>query len=88
MPLVTITILQGRPVEKIERMIASVSEAIADSLDAPIESVRIVVNEMAEHQYGIGGKPWPQVRAERAAGANAVAPQPIPDDRVSTADGS
>lgn len=69
MPLVTINIMQGRPVEKVEGMITAVSQAIAESLDAPIESVRIVVNEMAEHQYGIGGKPWPQIKAEREAAA-------------------
>lgn len=72
MPLVTISIMQGRPPERIEAMIRSVSAAIAESLDAPIETVRIVVNEMQEHQYGIGGKPWPQVKAERAAAAAAA----------------
>lgn len=75
MPLVTISIMNGRPVEQIEQMIRSVSEAIAGSLDAPIETVRIVVTEMADHQYGIGGKPWPQIKAERAAAAAADPPQ-------------
>lgn len=69
MPLVTINIMEGRPKEKIEKMISSVSEAIADSLDADINSVRIMVNEMSEHQYGVGGKPWRVVKAERAAAA-------------------
>lgn len=68
MPLVSITLMQGRPPEKIEKMIGAVSEAIADSLEAPIASVRIVVNEMAEHQYGVGGKPWRVVAEERARG--------------------
>jgi phenylpyruvate tautomerase PptA (4-oxalocrotonate tautomerase family) len=27
--------------------------------------VRVVVNEMQPHQYGVGGKPWPQVLQER-----------------------
>jgi 4-oxalocrotonate tautomerase len=72
MPLVYINIMEGRPTEKIEKMISSVSEAIADSLDADINSVRIMVNEMAEHQYGVGGKPWSVVKAERAAAAEAA----------------
>ena len=67
MPLVYINIMEGRPKEKIEKMIASVSEAISESLEADISSVRIMVNEMAEHQYGVGGKPWRIVKAERAA---------------------
>ncbi len=65
MPLVHIDLLEGRPLERIERMIAEVSEAIATSLDTSIESVRVVVNEMKPHQYGVGGKAWPVVLEER-----------------------
>lgn len=65
MPLVHIDLMEGRPQERIERMIATVSQAIAVTLDAPIESVRIVVNEMKPHQYGVGGKAWPVVLEER-----------------------
>jgi len=73
MPLVSINIMEGRPPEKIEKMITAVSEAIADSLEAPIASVRIMVNEMQEHQYGVGGKPWRVVREERARAAEQEA---------------
>lgn len=71
MPLVYINLMKGRPHEKIEKMISAVSDAIADSLEADINTVRIMVNEMDEHQYGIGGKPMRVVRAERAARAAA-----------------
>lgn len=67
MPLVYINLMEGRSHEKIEKMIAAVSEAIATSLEAPIDTVRIMVNEMAPHQYGLGGKPWRVVKAEREA---------------------
>ncbi len=72
MPLVTINIMEGRPKENIEKMISTVSEAIADSLQTDINSVRIMVNEMVEHQYGVGGKPWRVVKAERAAATEAA----------------
>ncbi len=65
MPIVHIDLVEGRPPERIERMIRAVSEAMATSLDAPIDNVRVVVNEMAPHQFGVGGKPWPEVAAER-----------------------
>lgn len=65
MPLVHIDLMEGRQPERIERMITEVSEAIARSLEAPIETVRIVINEMQPHQYGIGGRPWTIVREER-----------------------
>ena len=67
MPLVHINIMQGRPPEKIERMIGAVSEAIAESLEADIATVRVMVHEMQPHQYGIGGRPWRVVAEERAA---------------------
>lgn len=65
MPLVYINLMKGRDPEKIERMIAAVSESIATTLDSPIESVRIMINEMEDHQYGVGGKSWGVVRKER-----------------------
>lgn len=67
MPLVYINLMKGRPPEKIEAMIKGVSEAIADTLEADINSVRVMVNEMEDHQYGVGGKPIRQVQAEREA---------------------
>jgi 4-oxalocrotonate tautomerase len=72
MPLVHIDMMKGRPPEKVEAMITAVSEAIAGSLDADIATVRVVVNEMEPHQYGIAGKPWSQVAEER----RRVAEQP------------
>lgn len=65
MPLVYINLMEGREPDRIEGMIRSVSEAIASSLGDPIDNVRVMVNEMKEHQYGVGGKPIRQVRAER-----------------------
>lgn len=65
MPLVHIDMMKGRPPEAIGSMITAVSEAIAETLDAPIGTVRVIVNEMEPHQYGVGGKPWPEVVEER-----------------------
>ncbi len=67
MPIVTITLMKGRPPEKIQDMTRAVSHAIADAIDAPIETVRVMVTEMEEHQYAIGGRPVAEVKAERAA---------------------
>lgn len=69
MPIVTIQLLRGRPPEKIQDMIRGVSLAIAEAIDAPIGTVRVMVNEMEEHQYGVGGRPITEVKAERARAA-------------------
>ena len=71
MPIITVNLLEGRPPEKIEKMITEVSEAAASSLDAPIETVRVMVNEMPAHTFGIGGRPASVVIAERRAAASA-----------------
>jgi 4-oxalocrotonate tautomerase len=67
MPLVYINLMEGRPPEKIEKMITAVSDAISTSLEAPLDTIRVMVYEMQPHQYGVGGKPWRAVKAEREA---------------------
>lgn len=69
MPIVQINLVEGRTPEQLASMIDGVSHAIADALDAPIATVRIMVNEMQPHQYGVGGDPWPVVLAHREAAA-------------------
>ena len=73
MPIVTITLMKGRPPEKIQDMTRAVSRAIADAIDAPIETVRVMVTEMEEHQYAVGGRPIAEIKAERAAAAREEA---------------
>ena len=72
MPIITVNLLEGRSTENIEKMITRVSEAAASSLDAPIETVRVMVNEMPAHTFGIGGRSASVVMAERRAVASAA----------------
>lgn len=55
MPIAVIHIMEGRSEEKKEMLIAEVSDAIARSLDAPLESVRVLIDEMPKQHFGIGG---------------------------------
>jgi 4-oxalocrotonate tautomerase len=75
-PIVTITLMKGRPPERIQDMTRAVSHAIADAIDAPVETVRVMVYEMDDHQYAVGGRPIAEVKAERArAGQQEAAPE-------------
>jgi len=56
MPIAQINILEGRTDEQKEALIREVSEAIVRSLDAPLESVRVIINEMPKQHFGIGGR--------------------------------
>lgn len=57
MPLAQITIIEGRSAEKKKKLIENVSIAISESLDAPIEAVRVLVQELPASHWGAGGKP-------------------------------
>lgn len=56
MPVAQINILEGRTDDQKEQLIQEVTLAISRSLDAPIESVRILLNEMPKQHFGIGGE--------------------------------
>lgn len=55
MPITTVHIMEGRTDEQKEAMIAAVTQALATTLDAPEETVRIIINEMPKQHFGIGG---------------------------------
>jgi 4-oxalocrotonate tautomerase len=55
MPIVQINILAGRDEGKKERMIAEVTDAICRSLEVRPETVRVMINEMPNTNFGIGG---------------------------------
>ncbi|MBN3787609.1 2-hydroxymuconate tautomerase [Burkholderia sp. Ac-20353] len=56
MPVAHLYILEGRDDDRKERLIAEVTEAIHRSLDAPVESVRVIITEMPKAHFGIGGQ--------------------------------
>lgn len=56
MPIMLVKIMQGRPPEKIEALIHALTEAAAATLDAPRESVRVLVEEVPKSHWGIAGQ--------------------------------
>lgn len=64
MPIAHIYILEGRTSKQKEDLITKVSTAIAKSLSAPVSSVRIIVSEMPEVNFGIGGQPASKVKKQ------------------------
>lgn len=56
MPIATLNIIEGRSDEKKEELIQKVTQAIHESIDAPIETIRVILNEMPKQHYGIAGK--------------------------------
>jgi 4-oxalocrotonate tautomerase len=56
MPIALIKILEGRSPEKKRRLIESVSLAMAESLEMPIDGVRVLIEEVPPDCWGRGGK--------------------------------
>ncbi len=57
MPIVQIQILEGRPVEKVKKLIGDVTDTVAESLEVPKERVRVLVTEVPKSHWGIAGTP-------------------------------
>lgn len=55
MPLINVQIMEGRPSEKIEKMLENITDAASESLDAPKENVRVIVQEIPKTHWAIGG---------------------------------
>lgn len=55
MPIITINLLEGRTDDQKERLIHQVTEACHQALDAPRDSVRIILTDMRKQHYGVGG---------------------------------
>lgn len=62
MPVVNIAMAQGRPSEKKEELIRSVTEAISMTLNIPKESVHIVLQEVPRENFGHGGIPLTKLK--------------------------
>lgn len=56
MPFIQINILKGRPPEKKERLIREVTDLVADILEAPVQNVRIMIQEVEPEHWGIAGE--------------------------------
>lgn len=71
MPVVQVTLTEGRSPETIRRMISTVTQALVDADVAPKENVRVLVNEIPAEHFAAGDT----TIAERRAGGPASAPE-------------
>ena len=63
MPIVTINMLEGRKVEQKKELIKRVTESISETLDSPPERIRIIIREIKNEDYGVGGLPVMEYRS-------------------------
>ena len=65
MPIVVCHLLSGRPTEVKEKLIKNLTTAVVDSLAAPVESVRIILQEMPPEHFGIAGLPFEKYKSKK-----------------------
>jgi 4-oxalocrotonate tautomerase len=61
-PLIQVTLLEGRSAEAKGALIRQLTEATVEAIAAPRESVRVILQEVPPAHWGVGG-------ASKAAGA-------------------
>jgi 4-oxalocrotonate tautomerase len=65
MPFVHIDLVRGRDKALLRRLIEEVSRVVAETLDTPIDRVRVVVSEVDPDLWGIGGVPYSVARGHQ-----------------------
>ncbi|MFR0713583.1 2-hydroxymuconate tautomerase family protein [Enterobacterales bacterium BD_CKDN230030183-1A_HGKHYDSX7] len=65
MPIAMLHIATGRSEEQKHALLVNVTQAIAVSLDAPLESIRVVIQEVPETHWAAGGVTLAERRASK-----------------------
>ncbi|MCZ4587593.1 tautomerase family protein [Rhodococcus opacus] len=63
MPLVEITLIEGRDTDLIGNLIRQVHETVRNALHAPEENIRIIVREVPPTHWAAGGRTIAERRA-------------------------
>ncbi len=54
MPFVEVTLVEGRSPDQLRHLISAVTAAVVESVDAPRESVRVVIREVPGTHFAAG----------------------------------
>lgn len=68
MPIISISIAAGRRPEQITALIREVTQAASVTLDAPLDTIKVIVTEVAHTHWGSGGQTLAEKRAAVPAG--------------------
>ncbi len=63
MPLVEITLIEGRTAEQKAALITEVTGAVERSISAPRDAIRVALRELPAEHWAIGGASIAEIRA-------------------------
>jgi len=66
MPYIHVTLTTGRTSDAKQSLMSAISHAVHDSIDVPLETVRVWITEVPVADMSIGGVPLDEVRRRRA----------------------
>ncbi len=67
MPLIQVSMAQGRSVEDKRAMMAAITDAVHRSIGAPLGSIRVWIHEFADTDFMAGGETLAERRAKESA---------------------
>ncbi|WP_020423980.1 tautomerase family protein [Cupriavidus sp. WS] len=67
MPIVRIDMIAGRDAETIKHCLQEVARTVHRTLGAPLNSIRVIANELPATHWAIGDKTRDEIDAEKAA---------------------
>lgn len=56
MPVIQVNLIKGRSEEQKQKLVEELTEACVKAIAAPKQSVRIIINEVSNENFGIGGE--------------------------------
>lgn len=56
MPLIEVSLVEGRSEAKIQNLINALTRATVEALDVPVDSVRVLVRELPATHWAAGGR--------------------------------
>ncbi|WP_281249423.1 4-oxalocrotonate tautomerase [Fictibacillus arsenicus] len=57
MPIIQVQVIEGRTDEQLSKLMDSLTNAAAECLDVKKEQVRVLIQEVPNKHWGVGGKP-------------------------------
>ena len=62
MPIMVVHMMEGRSEEQKAALIKALTDAAVESIGAPIESVRVMIQELPKENFGIAGESAKKLR--------------------------
>jgi 4-oxalocrotonate tautomerase len=57
MPLVEITLVEGRPAEARASLMKEITDVVERTLGAPRQTIRVIIREVPPFHFAVGGEP-------------------------------